>query len=74
MPMDPSEFMLTPLSMIDAEYTLWILGVAYVSWLKEDLDYEEFNYPCLMLSLTVEVCALLLILSIPTLLLCSCTW
>ena len=49
--MDPSEFMLTPLSMIDAEYTLWILGVAYVSWLKEDLDYEEFNYTCLMLSL-----------------------
>ena len=50
--------MLTPLSMIDAEYTLWIPGVAYVSWLKEDLDYEEFNYTCLMLSLTVEVCAL----------------
>lgn len=56
-PMDPPEFMLAPLSITDSEYALWSLGVAYVNWLRKELDYEKFNHTCLMPSLIVEVCA-----------------
>ena len=54
-PMDPPEFILSPLSMTDAEYTLWSPGVAYVNQLKEELDYVEFNRTRLMPTLTIKV-------------------
>ena len=68
--MDPLEFMLASLSMTDAEYALWSLGVAYVNQLKEELDYDEFNRTRLMPFLTIEVVSFLPILSIPTLFFC----
>ena len=46
--MDPPEFMLSPLSMIDTDYAMWSLGVADVNWLKEELDYKELNRTCLV--------------------------
>ncbi|KAL0004883.1 hypothetical protein SO802_012444 [Lithocarpus litseifolius] len=52
--MDQSKFMLAPLSMIDAKYTLWRLGVAYVNQLREEFDYVKFNRTCLMPSLSIE--------------------
>ena len=55
-PMDPPEFMLTLLSMTDTKYAMWSPGVAYINQFREELDYEEFNYTCLMPSLTVKVC------------------
>lgn len=59
--MDPPEFMLSPLSMIDTDYAMWSPGVADVNWLKEELDYKEFNRTCLMPPppppLTVKVCS-----------------
>lgn len=53
--MDPSGFMLASLSMTDSEYALWGPGMTYVNWLREELDYDEFNYTRLKLSLIVEV-------------------
>ncbi|KAL0015351.1 hypothetical protein SO802_002420 [Lithocarpus litseifolius] len=46
--------MLAPLSMSNAEYALWSLGVAYVKQLGEELDCDEFNRTRLMHSLTVK--------------------
>ena len=43
-PMDPPEFMLAPLSMTVAKYALWRHGTAYVDRVREELDYDEFNY------------------------------
>lgn len=57
-PMDSSEFMLAPLSMINAEYALWRPNMAYADWVREELEYTEFNCTCLMPSLLFEVCAL----------------
>ena len=56
-PMDPSEFILAPYSMIDVEYNSWGSGVPYVEWLLEGLDYEKFNITHLMPSHTTQVYA-----------------
>ena len=69
-PMDLSKFMPALLSMINTKYALWSLGVAYVNWLMEELDYDKFNRTRLMPSLTVEVLSFLPIISIPTLFFC----
>ena len=55
--MDPSEFMLVPHSMTDAEYNSWESGISYAKRLLERLDYEEFNISHLMPSLNVQVYA-----------------
>jgi len=69
--MDPLEFMLALLSMTNAKYALWSLGMAYVNRLKEELDYDEFNHTHLMPFLIVEVCALSShLFLIPTLFFC----
>ena len=61
-PIDPTEFMLAPYSMTDAEYNSCESGVPYVERILEELDYEEFSLPCLMPSLTVQVYAQSLLL------------
>lgn len=56
--MDPSMFMLAPLSMTDAEYQLWRSGIPYTQQVLDELDYGEFNDTRLMPSLTAAVCVL----------------
>ena len=57
-PMDPPVFMLSPLSMTNAEYQLWRSGIPYTQRVLDELDYEEFNDTRLMTSLTLAVCVL----------------
>ena len=54
-PMDPSAFMLTLLSMFDAEYQLWKDGIAYAQHLLGDLDYDKFSEGHLMSHFPIEV-------------------
>ena len=56
--MDPSVFMLAPLSMTNAKYQLWRSGIPYTQQVSDELDYEEFNDTHLMPSLTPTVCVL----------------
>ena len=63
-PMDPLEFILTPLSMTDAKYQLWRSGILYTQQVSEEMDYDEFNNTCLMPSLTPTVYSLSLFLSL----------
>lgn len=55
--MDPSEFMLSPHSMTDAEYNSWRSGIPYVRRLFEGFDYEEFNITYLIPSFATQVYA-----------------
>lgn len=41
--MDPTKFMLAPLSMMDAENHLQRNGIPYARRLIDDLDYDEFS-------------------------------
>ena len=54
--MDPPKFMLAPLSMTIAKNALWRRGITYIDWIREELDYDEFNHTRLMPSLIVELC------------------
>lgn len=55
-PMDRPEFMLAPLSMIDAKYQMWKDGIAYAKRLLGDLDYDDFNKGRLMSPFPIGVC------------------
>ena len=55
---DPPEFMLTPLSMTDAEYDLWRQGIPFAGRVTNELDCKEFNDTRLMPSLTAVVCVI----------------
>ena len=55
---DPPEFMLTPLSMTDAEYDLWRQGIPFAGRVTDELDCKEFNDTSLMPSLTAVVCVI----------------
>ena len=57
-PMDPPKFMLAPLLMTIAKNALWRRGITYIDWIREELDYDEFNHTHLMPFLIVEVYAL----------------
>ena len=63
-PMDPSKFMLAPLSMIDAEYQLWKDGIAYAEQLLGDLDYDDFSKGHLMSPFPIKVCIFSLLSSL----------
>ena len=63
-PMDPLEFILTPLSMTDAKYQLWRSGILYTQQVSEEMDYDEFNNTCLTPSLTPTIYSLSLSLSL----------
>ena len=53
--MDPSKFMLAPLSMTDDEYDMWRQGIPFAEQAMDELDYKEFNNTHLIPSLTTVV-------------------
>jgi len=55
-PLDPLQFMLTLLSMIDVEYQLWRASIPYAEHFLNDMEYDEFSETCLMPALIQEVC------------------
>lgn len=72
-PMDPPQFILTPLFLTDARYHLWRSANPYIEQLVDDMDYDEFSETRLMPSHIAEVCILSLSTSLP-LFLYFCTW
>lgn len=56
--MDPLVFMLGSRSTMNVEYDLWGLGIPFINWVIDELDYDEFSGTCYMPSLTVLVCVL----------------
>ena len=55
-PLDPPQFVLTLLSMTDAEYQLWRVSIPYAKHLINDMEYDEFSETRLMPTLIQEVC------------------
>lgn len=53
--MDPLVFMLSLLSMINAEYYLWRNNIPYAMQVTDELDYDEFNDTHLMPSFTTAI-------------------
>lgn len=54
--MDPPEFMLASLSMIDAEYQMWKDGITCAKRLLGDLDYDDFSKGHLISPFPIGVC------------------
>lgn len=54
--MDPSVFMLAPLSMTNAKYQLWRNGISYVERVMNELDYDKFSDARHRPSLIAAIC------------------
>ena len=55
-PLDPPQFMLASLSIIDGMYHLWRVSIPYGKLLMDDVEYDKFSETHLMSALIQEVC------------------